>query len=64
MLFRCIAIIVIIYNSQTSIISEAEMVELLQAAGVTDPDKIDRADFEAFIDMIVDEDEGWGDEEE
>ena len=42
------------------------MVELLQAAGVTDPNKIDRADFEAFIDMIVDEDEGWddGDEEE
>ena len=43
------------YCLQTAAISESEVVEILQLAGVEDPNRIDREGFEAFIDMIVDD---------
>ena len=46
----------------SDLISEKEVSELLAQAGVMDTDSIDKQAFEAFVDELVDEDEGYEDE--
>ena len=46
----------------SDLISEGEVSELLAQAGVADTGSIDKRAFEAFVDELVDEDEGYEDE--
>ena len=49
---------------ESSLITEREVVELLEHAGVVDTGSIDRDAFEAFVDELVDEDDEEEEEEE